>query len=316
MRPLSRSASAAAVGGWPFTPRTAFALRANRASRVVIEHHFTVDVEEYFQVSAFEGRISRDRWLEYPSRVAASVDTLLELLAEFGARGTFFVLGHVAVHHPAIVQAIAAAGHEIASHGMDHRRVTELEPTDFRHSVRRTKQILEDLAGLPVLGFRAPSFSITRGREWALEILLEEGYRYDSSLFPVKRPGYGFADGQRDPHALPVQGGELWQVPPTTLRRLGVNLPAAGGAYLRIFPYSLVRTAFREAEARGVPGTFYIHPWEIDPDQPRLDASLSTRFRHYTGLRRTLPRMRRLLSEFRFTSIAHQYRMTGYTEAA
>ena len=300
----------------PLTNAERLAVRNHRRRTVVIEHHFTVDVEEYFQVSAFERQIPRESWREFPSRVQSSMEKILELMAAHGARGTFFILGHIAVNHPQIVRMIAEAGHEIASHGWDHRKVTDLEPTEFRHSIRRTKQLLEDISGLPVLGFRAPSFSITRGREWALDILLEEGYAYDSSLFPVKRPGYGFAAGERDPHYLQVKGGRLWQVPPTTLRRLGANLPAAGGAYLRIFPFSLVRTAFREAERRGMPGTFYIHPWEVDPEQPRLPASLSTRFRHYTGLRKTLPRIARLLSEFRFTSIAHQYRMTGYTEAA
>ncbi len=271
-----------------------------------MRHHFTVDVEEHFQVSAFEGSVPREDWDGLESRVAGNVERLLVLLAEHDARGTFFVLGWIAERHPGIVRDIAAAGHEVASHGCDHRRVTDQSRDQFRESARRSKGVLEDLVGMPVLGFRAPSFSIVKGREWALDVLIEEGYRYDSSLFPVRRRGYGYATGQRDPYWIERPAGRLYEVPPATLRRVGVNLPAAGGAYFRIFPYGLVGAAFRQAERRDVPATFYVHPWEIDPDQPRLAVPTSARFRHYTGLHRTLPRLRRLLSEFRFTSIAEQ----------
>jgi polysaccharide deacetylase family protein (PEP-CTERM system associated) len=274
----------------------------------MIPHFFTVDVEEHFQVSAFEDRIAREDWPSHASRVAANVDRLLELLEARAARGTFFVLGLVADRTPAVVKAIQAAGHEIASHGWDHRRVTDQTPDAFRASVRRAKGFLEDLTGAPVVGFRAPSFSIVSGREWALDILVEEGYRYDSSLFPIRRPGYGYAAGARDPHWLERPAGALAEVPPSTWRVLGTNLPAAGGAYFRIFPYQLVRAALRQCETRGVAGVFYLHPWELDPDQPRLPVSLSARLRHYTGLRRTLPRLQRLLTEFRFTAIAEGLR--------
>lgn len=268
-----------------------------------VRHHFTVDVEEYFQVSAFETRVAFSDWDRFESRLAPAMDQLLRLLDEAGSRGTFFVLGWIAERHPQIVREIAAAGHEVASHGYEHRRITTLTPEEFRESVRRSKEILEDLGGAPVLGYRAPSFSIVPGREWALEILAEEGYLYDSSLFPIRRRGYGFPDGKRDPHYL--LGGRLLEVPPTTLRRGGLNLPAAGGAYFRLFPLALFRQAFRESERRGVPGTFYLHPWEIDPEQPRLEVSRATRIRHYGGLRRTLPRLRAMLREFRFDSVAH-----------
>lgn len=269
-----------------------------------IRHYFTVDVEEHFQVSAFEGRIPRATWASHESRVAANVDRLLGLLAAHEARGTFFVLGLVADRTPSVVRAIHAAGHEIASHGWDHRRVTDLTPAEFRDSVRRSKQVLEDMVGRPVVGFRAPSYSIVAGNEWALDVLAEEGYVYDSSLFPVRRPGYGYAGGARDPHWLERAAGRLAELPPATWRVLGANLPAAGGAYFRIFPYGLVGAALRQCEARGVPGVFYLHPWEVDPEQPRLPVSLSARLRHYTGLRRTVPRLQRLLAEFRFTAIA------------
>ena len=270
----------------------------------MIRHYFTVDVEEHFQVSAFEDRISRTSWDTYPSRVAANVDRLLHLLGPPGVRGTFFILGIVAERTPSVVKAIAAAGHEVASHGWDHRRVTDLSREEFRTSVRRTKELLEQMTAAPVLGYRAPSYSIVAGREWALDVLAEEGYRYDSSLFPVRRPGYGYAGALRDPHWLERPAGRLAELPPATWRVLGANLPAAGGAYFRIFPYGLVRSALRQCEGRGVPGVFYLHPWEVDPDQPRLPVSLSARLRHYTGLRRTVPRLQRLLAEFQFTAIA------------
>jgi polysaccharide deacetylase family protein (PEP-CTERM system associated) len=271
-------------------------------------HYFSVDVEEYFQVSAFEGSVPRSAWETLPSRVEGSVYGILDLLARHRARGTFFTLGWVAERHPKMIKRIADAGHEVASHGWDHVRVTHQTPEEFRVSVRRTKDCLEQLAGASVLGFRAPSFSIVPGREWALDILREEGYRYDSSLFPIRRPGgYGYASAGREPFVLERAAGPLVELPPATLRLLGVNLPAGGGAYFRIFPYALVRAAFAAFDRRGVPGTFYMHPWEIDPDQPRQRAPLSSRLRHYTGLSRTLPRLERLLSEFRFTAIADRF---------
>lgn len=269
-----------------------------------MHHHFTVDVEEYFQVSAFEEHVPRESWDSLPSRVERGTRRILELMAAHGALGTFFVLGWIAKRHPGLVREIAAAGHEIASHGWGHRRITHLTPEEFRVSVRSSRELLEELAGAPVLGYRAPSFSIVAGREWALDILLEEGYRYDSSRFPIRRRGYGFAAGGRDPHRLEVAGGTLAEVPPATLRVGGQNLPAGGGAYFRLFPYGVVRAAFREAERRGVPATFYIHPWELDPEQPRVAVPLGTRIRHYGGLRKTEPRLRRLLGEFRFQPIA------------
>lgn len=267
-------------------------------------HHFTVDVEEYFQVSAFESRLSREAWDGFQSRVAPFVCRILDLLGRHGARGTFFVLGWVAERHPGLVRAIAQAGHEVASHGWDHRRVTEQRPEEFFESVRRSKETLERITGAPVWGFRAPSFSIVPGCEWALDALLEAGYRYDSSLFPVWRPGYGYPDGGREPYVIERAGGTLVEVPPATLRVGRWTLPAGGGAYFRLFPYGLVRSALLESERSGVPATFYIHPWEIDRDQPRLDVSWPTRLRHYGGIDRTFGRLQRLLDEFRFKPIA------------
>lgn len=270
----------------------------------VIRHHFTVDVEEYFQVSALEPYVARSAWDSIDSRLLIGMRWLLDHMAERGVRGTFFTLGWIASRHPAIVRAIADGGHEVASHGWGHERVTTLTPEQFRTSVRESKNILENLAGSPVLGYRAPSFSIVRGREWALDILAEEGYRYDSSLVPVRRPGYGFAGGARHPHRLETRGGTLEELPPATVQVGPAVLPAGGGAYFRLFPYGFVRSGLRSAEQHGVPGTFYIHPWELDPDQPRLPVTLGTRIRHYGGLRRTIPRLRRLFSEFQFQPIA------------
>jgi polysaccharide deacetylase family protein (PEP-CTERM system associated) len=267
-------------------------------------HHFTVDVEEYFQVSAFERQVPRREWTSLESRVESTVDTLLNLLARHEVQGTFFVLGWLAQRYPGMVKAIAGADHEVASHGWDHRRVSEQSPEEFRVSVRRTKAVLEDIAQTPVHGYRAPSFSIQPGLEWALDILIDEGYRYDSSLFPISRSGYGYPRGKRDPHRLQRAGGALAEIPPATVRIAGVNLPAGGGAYFRLFPYGLVRAALRDFQQRGVPGTFYIHPWEIDPGQPRLPVSWATRVRHYGGLHRTVGRLERLLEEFRFQPIA------------
>jgi polysaccharide deacetylase family protein (PEP-CTERM system associated) len=239
-----------------------------------------------------------------PSRVEASTRLLLDLLAERDARGTFFTLGWVAERHPTLIRAIVDAGHELASHGYGHERVTELTPEQFRTSIRDSKSILEDISGRPVFGYRAPSFSIVRGGEWALDALIEEGYAYDSSLFPVRRRGYGYVGGERDPHVITRPSGNLREIPPATVQLLGATLPAGGGAYFRVLPPALVNAALSSAERRGTPATFYIHPWELDPGQPRFAVSRATRIRHYGGLARTPSRIRRLLEQFLFQPIA------------
>lgn len=268
-----------------------------------VPHHFTVDVEEYFQVSALEPYAPRSTWESIPSRIDVGMRILLDLLAQRSTQGTFFVLGWVAKHHPQLVREIAAAGHEVASHGWGHERVPTLSQREFRQSVRDSKAALEDLAGVPVLGYRAPSFSILRGGEWALDILIEEGYRYDSSLVPSTRGDYGYAGGEPDPHCLVRPAGSLEEVPPSTLRIANRIQPMGGGAYFRIFPL-LVRTTLRDCERRGIPGTFYIHPWELDPEQPVYSVPLRTRIRHYWGLRSTTDRLRKLLEDFEFQPIA------------
>jgi len=267
-------------------------------------HFFTVDVEEYFQVSAFARIVPVEYWNAYPRRLDRTMPVLLEALARAGAKATFFVLGWVAKHDPQVVKRIRDDGHEIASHGFWHQRVSTESPSMFRDDVRAAKQTLEDLTGTAVLGYRAPSFSILHGTEWAFDVLLAEGYTYDSSLFPVRRPGYGYPGAPTVPHVITRPLGTLLEFPLATLSIGGVKLPAAGGAYLRHFPLAFVRRAFAAASARGEPATFYMHPWEIDPDQPRVPVNAVTRLRHYRGLAHTLARVERLLAEFRFTSIA------------
>lgn len=270
-------------------------------------HVFSVDVEEYFQVNAFEGFVSRESWDELPSRVEAGVHTLLELLDGYDAKGTFFTLGWIADRHPHVVRAIADAGHEIASHGWWHRRVVTLTREQFRDEVRDSRLLLEDVTGTQVLGYRAPSFSILPRVEWAYDVLLEEGYRYDSSVFPIRRRDYGNPRATPHAHVVKRSGGEILELPMATTRIAGVRVPGAGGAYLRLLPFWITRRVLRESAGRGESAVLYVHPWEIDPEQPRLDVRMLARLRHYSGLDRTLPRLRRLLDEFVFVSIAQRY---------
>lgn len=272
-----------------------------------VAHLFTVDVEEHFHVNAFDRLVSPSDWDRLPSRVEANVDGLLDLLARRNAVGTFFVLGWVARKQPAIVRRIADAGHELASHSFWHRRVGTLSPADFREDVRVAKAAIEDAAGHPVFGFRAPSFSIVPGTEWAFDVLLEEGYRYDSSIFPIRRPGYGYPEAPTHAYRIRRPAGVLLEIPLATTTVAGLRLPAAGGGYLRHLPIGLIQRALREHSGRRAPAMFYIHPWEIDPEQPRLAVSFLTRVRHYRGLAKTLPRLERLLDEFRFTSVARHF---------
>lgn len=270
----------------------------------MIRHHFSVDVEEYFHPSALEHLFPAEGWDELPRRSPGVVRRILDFLEARETRATFFVVGWLAEREPEMVRAIAAGGHEIAAHSWDHRRVTTQTPEEFRESVRRNKQALEDMTGEEVLGFRAPSFSIVPGIEWALDVLLEEGYRYDSSLFPITgHPTYGYPDGDRDPYLLERESGTLVEVPPTTLELLGRSLPAAGGAYFRFFPYAFIRAGLREAAGRGREGTFYIHPWELDDFAPDTPMPWKTRLRTFGRQSATWPRLERLLEDFRFRPI-------------
>ena len=269
----------------------------------IVPHIFSVDVEEYFHALALAPAAPRSRWGTLPSRVEQTTGMLLDALARHGAYGTFFVVGWVAEQHPRLVRRIAEAGHEVASHSHWHRQVFTLTPQEFRKDLRVSKEALEQITGRAVHGFRAPAFSIIPGTEWAFDVLLEEGFSYDSSLFPIHRPRYGYPGVPTDPYAIRRPSGLLVELPPATTTLAGVRIPAAGGAYLRQLPFALTQRAFREYTARGVSGMFYVHPWEVDPDQPRLDVHWLQGLRHYRGLGRMLGRVSLLLDEFRFTSV-------------
>lgn len=268
-----------------------------------IAHHFTVDVEEFFHGTAFAPHIGPEEWERWPRRAPAVVDRLLELLDRHSVRATLFIVGWLAEREPEMVRQCAAAGHEIAAHSWDHALITAQSPAAFRESVRRNRAHLEDVTGTPVVGFRAPSFSIVPGAEWAFDVLLEEGYRYDASLFPIRgHPTYGYPDAPPGPHWIRRPAGWLAEVPATTLTVAGQRLPASGGAYFRFFPYGYLRSAFRQAEDRGEPAVFYIHPWELDT-APDVRVPLRTRVRAFHGLDRTWPRLERLFRDFRFQTV-------------
>lgn len=268
----------------------------------------TVDVEDYFHVSAFAGVVSRDSWEARTSRVEGNIDRLLGIFADAGLCATFFVLGWIAERYPGLVKRIAAAGHEVASHSYSHRLVYEMTPDEFRFDLRRARAVIEGAIGQPVKGFRAPSFSITARSMWALDVLLQEGYEYDASVFPIHHDRYGIPDARRDIHVIrsraSVPRADLLEIPASTIRIAGLNLPVGGGGYFRIFPYAWTALGISHLNKREHrPAMVYLHPWELDPDQPRLQASWLSRFRHYRHLAQTEPRLRRLLCEFRFAPI-------------
>jgi polysaccharide deacetylase family protein (PEP-CTERM system associated) len=263
----------------------------------------TVDVEDYFHVSAFDRVVSRASWDRHESRVVPATQHLLDLFDRAGVRSTFFVLGWVAERFPALVREIAAGGHEIASHGYHHQLLYSLTPAQFREDVRASKSLLEQITGSPVLGYRAPSYSIIESTLWALDVLIEEGYAYDASIFPIHHDRYGIPDAERHPHVLRGSAGTLVEMPASTMRLGGVNWPIAGGGYFRVLPYAWTSWGIgRVNRTERKPIVFYVHPWELDPGQPRFDVGAARRFRHYTGLEKTTDRMRRLLREFRFTT--------------
>jgi polysaccharide deacetylase family protein (PEP-CTERM system associated) len=275
---------------------------ATRGARIV--NAMTVDVEDYFHVSAFEKTVDRSRWDSLETRVRANTDRLLDLFQEHDVQATFFVLGWVAERYPDLVRAIAARGHELASHGYAHRLVYDQTPGAFREDVRKAKDLIESAAGQPVRGYRAPSFSVTARSMWALDVLLEERYTYDASIFPIRHDRYGIPDAPRWPHPIERGRGRIFEVPGSTVRIGSTNLPFAGGGYFRILPYAWTRWGIdRVNSAEGQPAIFYLHPWEIDPDQPRLPAGWLSRFRHYRNLRKAEPRLRALLADFSFAPL-------------
>jgi polysaccharide deacetylase family protein (PEP-CTERM system associated) len=259
----------------------------------------SVDVEEHFHVAAFAGQVRREDWSRHGSRVEVNTDRILKLFAEEGVSATFFILGCVAERVPGLVRRIAGLGHEIASHGYAHVPAFDQTPAEFGADVARTRKLLEDISGQRVQGYRAASFSIVKRNQWAFGQLEAAGYRYSSSVNPIPHDIYGFPDAPRTPF-VPAGTG-LIEVPVTTVEVAGLRLPCGGGGYFRLLPYGLFRWALRRVNAGGEQACFYLHPWEVDPDQPRIEgASWKSRFRHYTNLRRTEPRLQRLLREFRW----------------
>ena len=278
-----------------------------------IVNAFSVDVEDYFQVAALAPAIARESWPTRESRVERNTGVILDLLAERSIRGTFFVLGWIAERHPALVRQIAAAGHEIASHGYSHQLIYNQSREEFREETVRSKRLLEDLSGQAVIGYRAASFSITRRSLWALDVLAELGFRYDSSIFPIRHDRYGIPGASPDPGPVTApSGATLIEFPMSAARFLGIKVPVSGGGYFRLLPYAVTRHGLRQInESRDQPFTFYLHPWEIDPAQPRVDVGWLSRFRHYTNLDRCEGRLRRLLREFRFAPMCEVLRGRG-----
>jgi polysaccharide deacetylase family protein (PEP-CTERM system associated) len=266
-----------------------------------MKNALTFDVEDYFQVSAFAGQVEKGQWEKMPSRVEANTTRLMDLLAEAGYNATFFTLGWVARQHPGLVRQIAERGHEVACHSLEHRRVYEMTPDQFFEDTRAAKEALEDAAGQRVVGYRAPSFSITKDSLWAFEVLAELGFEYDSSIFPVRHPNYGMPRASRKPFVIETEHGPIVEFPMMTIEFEGRRSPLGGGAYLRLLPYWFTRWGLGYINrAEGSAACVYLHPWELDSEQPRINASLSSRIRHYLGLRGVETKLRRLLRDFDF----------------
>jgi polysaccharide deacetylase family protein (PEP-CTERM system associated) len=276
-----------------------------RGAKAPAVHILSVDVEDYFQVEAFAGQVARESWERWPSRVVQNTQRVLDLFDTHQAKATFFFVGWVAEQFPHLVRETQERGHEIACHSYWHRTVYSLSPQEFREDTRRAKRVIEDAAGIAVNGYRAPSWSITKDSLWALEILAEEEFTYDSSIYPIHHDLYGVPGAKRFPYTHRCANGrDLREFPPSTLRWLGTNFPVAGGGYLRIFPARYNELAFGKFEAQGERVVVYLHPWELDPAQPRIPGPLKSRLRHYTNLARMEQRVRALLQQHKFARFA------------
>jgi len=269
-----------------------------------IRNALSIDVEDYFQVSAFEKHIARDDWHRMPCRVERNMERILALLDEQGVHATFFVLGWIAERYPRLPRAIVDHGHELASHGYEHIRITRQTRADFARDIRRTKSLLEDTGGVAVHGYRAASYSVDKTNLWAHDELQEAGYRYSSSIYPIHHDLYGIPDAPRFPF-YPRDNAEFLEIPITTTDVFGRRLPCGGGGYFRLYPYRFSRWALRRVNRKDrQPSVFYFHPWEIDPEQPQQDGlGFKTRFRHYLNLHRTEGRLRQLLKDFQWDRI-------------
>jgi polysaccharide deacetylase family protein (PEP-CTERM system associated) len=260
----------------------------------------TCDVEDYFQVSAFEGIVPRSRWTDVECRIPRNIDKALQLFSDNDAKATFFTLGWVAEHHPEVIRRIVDEGHELASHGMCHLRVWSQTPEGFRKDAGQARELLEDVGGVSVSGYRAASWSIDKRTPWAHEILADLGYRYSSSVYPISHDHYGVPDAPRQPYV--IDGTEITEVPPSTARLAGRNIPVSGGGYFRLFPLSLSKRFInKHQETQPYPYVFYFHPWELDPEQPRFkDATAKARFRHYLNLGKFEKRLSDLLRTYQW----------------
>ena len=259
---------------------------------------FSFDVEEHHRIEAAAGLdVSAAAKADYADRMERTTDRLLELLAETGVKATFYVVGEIAESHPRLVRAMAEQGHEVGSHGWDHRRVHRFEPVGFAEDLRKSVVALEQASGQKVAGYRAPTFSVTRATAWAADVLAESGLKYDTSVFPVRHDRYGVPDAPRTPFRLRGQRGEILELPPTTYHLVGPNLPVAGGGYFRLFPLAAMRAGIRQLSP--TVAMLYFHPWEFDPDQPRLSLGRVARFRTYVGTGRSTGRLRTLLTQYR-----------------
>lgn len=269
-------------------------------------HAMSVDVEEYFQVGAFEHCVKREDWVNHESRIVQSTDRILDLFASKGVKATFFTLGYVAKNHPDLIKRIVAGGHELASHGFYHQRVTDLSRGEFLSDISSTKALLEDIGGQEILGYRAPSFSICEKNQWAFEVLQETGHRYSSSTYPVIHDHYGTPNWPDEPYE-PVPG--LLELPQATIELKGRKLPVGGGGYFRLMPYALSKMAIKQFhKEHNVPYIFYFHPWEIDADQPKIGgAPLKSKFRHYVNLGRMEKKIAALSTDFSWVSIAEAF---------
>lgn len=268
---------------------------------MVIQNALTVDVEDYFHVSAFAKSINRKDWDKHPLRVEKNTRRLLDLFDEAQVKGTFFVLGWVADRNKGLIKEIAERGHEIASHGYSHQLIYNQTQDVFREETIRSKSLLEDIVQVPVRGYRAASYSITRDSLWALDILAEAGFEYDSSIFPVRHDRYGIPGAKEIPHILKTpQGHSLVEFPLSIAKIFNYKLPVSGGGYFRLYPYLLTRAGLRQVNSRQQPFIFYLHPWEIDTDQPKIEAGWFSRFRHYNNLEKCESRLQRLMQDFQF----------------
>ncbi len=271
-------------------------------TRAMIKNVVSVDVEDYFHAETFSRVVDRSRWDSYASRVERNTERLLELLGKLNVHGTFFILGWVAERFPSLVSKIAGGGHELACHSFWHRLIYQLDAAEFREDARRAKDTIEQIAGQTVNGYRAPTYSIVDRSIWALEILAELGFSYDSSIYPIHHDRYGMPWAPRVPFRVNTASGPITEFPITTFRLGGHNMPVGGGGYLRLLPMLYTRLGLKRVKKEGVPIVIYIHPWEVDAEQPRLPGSLSSRLRHYTNLGRTYERFRHILQEGSYTS--------------